>query len=337
MTYLKCAVAAGAIIAGTAAANARTLTFATWQPEASTSLHATSLHWFAEELEKRTDGKHSLNIFWNGTVAGISDIGNAVESGLADMGDLVVPYFPDQYPLNNAISFFWPQPRTPLELSEMMADLHRKYPPFSEELTKFNLKLIGLRPLGYYGMMCREPIRSMDDFKGKRIRSYGVALPAVVEALGAVPQSMSTVEIYEALERGVIDCAPIEPILAHGWKYDEVAKYFVDVPLGASWGQFIVMNADVFEGLPDDLKQTITELGNDYHVYFSEQQEKQTAEVMDGWEKREDFEVIKIPAEEFLAVTENSPGVAKVRQQWIEKAKAAGLPADEIASGLSFK
>ncbi|MGE0230679.1 MAG: hypothetical protein AB7S46_02730, partial [Flavobacteriaceae bacterium] len=99
----------------------------------------------------------------------------------------------------------------------------------------------------------------------------------------------------------------------------------------------IVMNADVFEGLPDDLKQTITELGNDYHVYFSEQQEKQTAEVMDGWEKREDFEVIKIPAEEFLAVTENSPGVAKVRQQWIEKAKAAGLPADEIASGLSFK
>lgn len=330
-------VAAAAITWAAGPASAETLDFATWQPEASTSLHATSLHWFADELEKRTDGAHELNIHWGGTVAGISEIGNAVENGLADMGDLVVPYFPDQYPLNNAISFFWPQPRTPIELSEMMAGLHETYPEFSQELERYNLKLIGLRPLGNYGMMCRKPVRSMDDFKGLRIRSYGVALPAVIEAIGGVPASMSTVEIYEGLERGVVDCAPIEPILARGWKYDEVAKYFIDVPLGASWGQFIVINASVYEGLPDDLKQTLAELGSDYHRYFSEQQESQTKDVMAEWRAREDFEVIEIPADEFLAVTEADAGVAGVRQQWIDRAEAAGLPAQEIAQPLRFE
>lgn len=128
-------------------AQAVTLTYATWQPEASDDLHAVSLHWLAEQLEERTDGQHSLQIYWGGTLAGISEIGDAVENGLADMGDLVVPYFPDQLIVNNAIGFFWPQPHSPLELAELMQGFHAEIPQFSEELTRYNMKLLGLRPL----------------------------------------------------------------------------------------------------------------------------------------------------------------------------------------------
>jgi len=35
--------------------------------------------------------------------------------------------------------------------------------------------------------------------------------------------------------------------MAHGWKYDEVAKYFINVPLGASFGHLITMNLKSYE------------------------------------------------------------------------------------------
>lgn len=329
---------AGSLLAGAAGpVSAETVTFATWQPEASESLHATSLHWFVEEVKKRSDGKHGVKMHWGGAIASITEIPNAVENGVVDMGDLVIPYFPDQFPLNNAISFFWPQPRSPRELGDLMAELHEKYPAFSEELERYNLKLIGLRPLGYYGMACREPVESLDQFKGKRIRAYGLALPAVIEALGAVPVSMSTPETYEALQRGIIDCTPIEPILAHGWKYDEVAPHFIDVPMGASWGQFIVINKQKFEALPEDFQQVLVEVGRDYLVHFTDKQVEQTAEVRDLWEKEDPYQIIPVDREEFLGITENDERVDAVRKQWIARAEEAGVPAEDIARRLSFE
>lgn len=335
MKLTACAATALALAAG--GASAATLSYATWQPEASQDLHALSLHWFADELKKRTEGKHELRVFWGGTLAGISEIGDAVENGLADMGDLVVPYFPDQLPVNNAIGFFWPQPHSPKELADMMGEFHETIPQFGEELDKFNMKLIGLRPLGYYGILCREPVRSLADFEGKRIRSYGVALPAAIQAIGGVPVSMSTVETYEALERGVLDCTPIEPVIARGQKYDEVAKYFIDVPLGASWGQYIVVNKGVWEGLPDDLKATLEELGNEYAEYFTTEQTRMADETLKAWGENPDFEVIAFPREEFLNATENAESVKAARAQWIERAKALGVPADDIAKRMSFE
>lgn len=325
-----------AIGMATAPAAAVTLTYATWQPEASSDLHATSLHWFSEELARRTQGQHTIRMMWGGTLAGISEIPDTVESRAADMGDLVVPYFPDQFPVNNAIGFHWPQPHSPLELAEMMAEFHETYEQFGEELLRFNLKLIGLRPLGYYGMLCTEPVRSMAEFRGKRIRAYGVSLPAAIQAIGGVPVSMTTVETYEALERGVLDCTPIEPVIAAGQQYDDVARYYIDVPLGASWGQFIIINNDVYQGLPEDLRETLDTLGKEYHTYFTTEQDRLTQETLDRWTSSGRVEVIALPPEEFLAATENNDGVRTIRRQWVERAQALGLPADDIAARLAF-
>lgn len=336
MTLSKSLIGLGLALAFAAPAGAETLTYATWQPEASTDLHATSLHWFARQLSERTNGAHSLQVFWGGTVAGISEIPDAVENGVADMGDRVIPYFPDQYPVNNAISFHLPQPHSPLELAELMKSLHETYPQFGEELERYKLKLIGLRPLGYYGILCSTPIGSIADLKGKRIRPFSVASAAAITALGAVPVQMSTVETYESLERGVLDCTAIEPVIARGWRYDEVATHYVDIPLGASWGQFIIINTASYDRLPDDLKETLVTLGAEYHVYFTAEQERLTAEVMEEWRARDGFTITTVSSEDLLAITENDPGIAAVRKQWADRATAVGVPAEEVAARLAF-
>ena len=332
--FLKALVAASlATVANQA--SAETLNWVTYKPQGAGDPQAITTQWFADELKRRTDGEHDIRIHWGGSVAGINEIPNALENGVGDIGDVVTPYFPDQMPINNAISFFWPQPNSPIELGMLMHLWHDLYPEFSEELARYNLKVVGMRPLEAYGMICTKPVRTIEDFKGLRIRSYGFALPAIIQALGAVPVSMGTPDTYEALSRGILDCSPVGPTLGRGWKFDEVAKYYIDVPLGASWGHLITMNLEKFNSLPEEVQTELESIGREYLVRYTVEMQKQEDEIRREW-REGDVEVIQFPAEEFLKTVMDAPAVQQVRQEWIDKAKSAGLEPDDIVSALAF-
>jgi TRAP-type C4-dicarboxylate transport system substrate-binding protein len=289
-------------------------------------MYAEAAKWLAKEVDKRSDGALKFDINWGGVLATVGEIPTAVENGVIDMGNLVTPYFPDQFVINNAIPFFWPQPKSQQQLGELMLKWHEQIPAFGEELAKYKLKLITVRPLPPYGFICTKPIRTMDDFKGKRIRSYGVALPAMLEAVGAVSVGMADVEAYEAMSNNVLDCSAADIALVEAFKLDEVAHYFVDVPMGASWGHIIVMNLDKYNALPDDQKKLLEELKYEHLTellrLFRAEEEKLRAK----WKADGSIEVIQFPAEEFLKATMENPGVQTVRNSWKNRAVAAGMP-----------
>lgn len=330
-------LASGAVLSATlGTVQAETITYATWQGQSSSSVHARTLHWLADEVDKRTDGEHRVRILWGGAVAQIDEIASAVENGVVDAGDLVNPYHPDQFPLNNVVGFFWPQPHNPVEIGELLGDFLETYPSFAQEMARYNMKVLGFRPLDNYGFLCTTPLRTVEDFEGKRIRSYGVALPAVIESLGAVAVSLSTPETYEALERGIVDCAPIEVGLARAWEYDTVATNWMDVGLGASFGQYLIINQGVFDSLPGDFQDVLEEVGAEYLEVFTDEQARYRDEVLQEWAERDDFEIVDFPQEDFLEITENDPGVEAVRQRWVDTARELGVPAEEIAEQMTF-
>ncbi|WP_353181071.1 TRAP transporter substrate-binding protein DctP [Bosea sp. (in: a-proteobacteria)] len=317
-------VAALAIgLAGTA--QAERLRYGDYMPQGANEYSRTA-EWMGNEINKRAAGKHTITMLWGGTVAKVGEMPTAVENRVIDMGPLVTPYFPDQFPINNAIPFFWPQPKTQAELGALMLKWHDKYPAFADELAKFKLKLVSVRPLPSYGLICNKPVRSMADFKGLRIRSYGIALPAMLEAIGAVPVSMADVDGYEALSNGILDCSPGDPPLTVGWKWADVAKYYIDVPMGASWGHIFVMNLDRYNALPPDLKKIIDDMKQDYLAEFLSTYEKSIKDTLADWKANGKVEVIKIPEAEFTKATLENPKVQAVRDSWIKRATAAGMP-----------
>ena len=276
----------------TASARAETLNWVTYKNQGSGDPHAITIQWFADELSRRTDGKWKIRIHWGGSVAGINEIPNAIENGVGDIGDVVTPYFPDQLLVNNAISYFYPQPESTIELGLLMAVWDQTIPQFREELAKYKMKMVGLRPLESYGLICTKPVRSVADLKGLRLRSYGFALPALITALGAVPVSLNTPETYEALQRNIIDCSPIGPTLAAGFKFDEVAKYYIEVPLGASWGHIIAMNLPKYNALPKDIRETIDAIGQQYLIRYSIEVQKADTAVRNRWRETKKVEII---------------------------------------------
>ena len=105
-------------------------------------------------------------MFWGGSVAKDKEIPDFLSGGAADMGDIITPYFPDKFPLNNAVGYFIPQPHSTIEIAEMLEYWHRAYPQFDDELKRYNLKTIGFRPLENYGMICTKPVQVDRGFQG---------------------------------------------------------------------------------------------------------------------------------------------------------------------------
>ncbi|WP_417686621.1 C4-dicarboxylate TRAP transporter substrate-binding protein [Roseibium sp.] len=313
---------------------ADTFKWITFKPQGAGDAQAISTQWFVDEFKKRTNGEHEIEVFWGGSVAKTREIPESLAAGVGDFGDVVTPYFPDKFPLNNAVGFFIPQPKSTIEISGLMEQWHATYPQFSQELAQNNLKAIGFRPLESYGLLCTSPVRSAADLKGKRIRTYGFAYPALVEALGATPVSVATSEAYEALERSILDCTPIGPALAHGWKYDEVAKFYIEIPLGASFGHLIAMNLDTYNGMDEGTRAVVDQLGHDYAKNYADELDATIAAVRDGWPEK-GVEVIQFPQEELIAVI-GDERIQSVRKEWLDRANAAGLPADDIAAELKF-
>lgn len=100
-------------------------------------------------------------------------------------------------------------------------------------------------------------VRTLDDMRGLKIRTPSAAQSEQLIALGATPIDMPAGQIYNAIERGVVDGAMISMAGAIDFKLLEVCRYYtIDAPIGRS--PFIVsMNKARYEKLPADLRKII--------------------------------------------------------------------------------
>jgi TRAP-type C4-dicarboxylate transport system substrate-binding protein len=319
------AIAACSSIAGIAAAET-VLKWGEHLPQCC-SMYTAAAQWAVKETAARSKGDLKINITYGGVLATVGEIPTATENGVIDMGNLVTPYFPDQFIVNNAIPFFWPQPKSQQALGELMLKWHSEIPAFGAELAKYKLKLVAVRPLPPYGLICNKPIRSLEDFKGKRVRTFGVASPAMMEALGAVSVGMPDVETYEAMSNNILDCSVADIALVDAFKLQEVAKYFIDVPMGASWGHIIVMNTNKYAALSAEQKKVIDSLKQDHTTELLRLFRAKEEELKTKWAANKTVEIIKLPADEFLKATLGNAKVQAVRNSWKTRAVAAGMPA----------
>ena len=181
-------------------------------------------------------------------------------------------------------------------------------------------------------MSKNKPIRTMEDLKGMKIRTPSAAQSAQLEALGAIPIDMPVTQIYNNLDRGVIDATMIPMSAALDFKLIEVAKYFtVDAPLGRS--PFLVaMNKARYEKLPLDLRKVIDDTtGLSLSLKGAATYDKKNKEALEAAGKTR--EVIPLSAEERARwVAAFRPMIVRK----VEEGEKAGLPARGLVSAYGL-
>ena len=103
-------------------------------------------------------------------------------------------------------------------------------------------------------------LENPEDFQGLKTRSHSTELSDWINYMGAEAQAMAFVEVYTALERGILDAGVTgaNPGLSQRWY--EVTDY-MNGRLYSFNSTTNVVNKDVWAGIPADLQQILLEEG----------------------------------------------------------------------------
>jgi TRAP-type C4-dicarboxylate transport system substrate-binding protein len=164
-------------------------------------------------IEDWSDGKITFEVAWSNAVAPATETDDALADGRLDMGLVMAAYEPDKYPAYAALSdTSYMGNGNPLEMimtphgyvTEIVWDNEQVQKEFSDAGLKL---LVPSFTGGVNSILCTEERRSLADLKGSQVRISGAAHAAEAKALGMSPVSLTFEEVYEGLQRGVLDCA----------------------------------------------------------------------------------------------------------------------------------
>ncbi len=220
--------------------------------------------WWADEIEKRSGGKIKIKIFWAGSGGKPLEILNLVGSGAVDMGAAPPAYYPNELPLTSAPNSLPLTFKSNENAIKVINGLVENVPAIRGELKANNVWPLFFHTLNGYQPLCNKPIASIADFSGMRIRSYGPYQPKLWESLGAVGSVVLPAEIYEALQKGRLDCGFYSTDLYRATKLYEVAKYLTTADFGPQPTWPIWVNYEKWHSeYPDSVKKLILEVSQE--------------------------------------------------------------------------
>jgi TRAP-type C4-dicarboxylate transport system substrate-binding protein len=226
------------------------------------------VEYFIPEVDRRLARTGNYEIRWNkafgGTIAKTRGVLDSLEHDLADIGIITTPYHPDKVPFHN-LPYATPLVTSDIGLvARTMSDLVKKYPVLSEQWA--NHKLVFLTTAGSidtYQVLTNYEVKTLDDFKGRKIAGVGLNL-RFLTGLDAAPVNSGISDWYNNLATGLVDgvIGWIEGSIAY--RLYEVAPYRVDVRLGAVATTAITVNRRTWGRLPEEVRQVLIETAEDY-------------------------------------------------------------------------
>ena len=235
-----------------------TLTLTDQNPETGWgSSHA--LQPWIKKVEEAAKGKVKIQVYYSQTLSPGKDAWNAVKNGIADMGWNAQGFWPGMTPMADVVTL----PGLPIanaaKGSEVLWRLYEKYPEVREGF-KDNHILVLFTSAPYHLITTKKQIKTLEDIKGMKIRTFGSLQPEQVKTLGGVSMSIPMPETYIALQKGVVDGmgAPWDAI--YSFRLYEVAKYFTYVPLNCVYFS-ITVNKNKWASLPKDIQEAMTRAG----------------------------------------------------------------------------
>lgn len=280
--------------------------------------------WFLDELEKRTNGEVSIRRYWAGSLNKVGEHLSAVRDGTSEITLISPGYYQAEVPVTRGLEWYYRVDRADT-LQLVCRDVYEQFEPLRQEWEqRHRSQVLYWTNWNYAPLVLREPINSIEDLKGKKIRGYGVATD-VIERLGGIAVPMAAGEVYQALERGVLDGVyGFDFVTAVAYKLHEIAPNFYDIGDGAHAPAATVMNRDAWEGLSDPGKKVCTDLADElYAGKFTEIYEQ----VLTDYVKKALSEGVKFTT---LSDAETAKARARIQpaevDQWIETvAKPNGI------------
>lgn len=185
-----------------------------------------ALESLGKKLEEATDGELKYRMFSGGVLGSEKEVVEQLQIGAVQMTRVSLgtlgPVVPDVNAFNMPFVFRDHDHMRKIIDGEIGQEL-------LDKITDSEFNMVGLAWMdgGVRNLYSKEPVRSIEDLKGMKIRVIGNPLFIdTLNAMGAQGVAMDTAEIFSALQTGVVDGAENNPPTLLEHNHYRTAKYY---------------------------------------------------------------------------------------------------------------
>lgn len=233
-----------------APARAQTLTVPTAYDERSP--HTINIRVLANEVNYATSGQLRLDIHPAGRLFPADAIYDAVTTGEADLGEVLLASLADRDPLFLIDNL--PFLVADFDAARALWDASREH--IEARLNVDDLTLLYATPWPPQGLYSGRRIDGIGDLEGLRVRSYSDTLEHLISLAGATPVSVDYTDLRTAFEQGRIDAmitSPTTGVRASAWDF---ATTYTDIK---AWipKNIVFINTERLNRLPPDQRDLL--------------------------------------------------------------------------------
>lgn len=225
--------------------------------------------WWAEEVDKRTNGQLKIEVYPNGSLPyKQTESLTAVDQGLVEVTEVFGGSLGGSEKALEVLDLPGFVPPDMQLRSELVGELKE---PLNEIVTQsYNVQPIysfwQLEPRNLY---TKEAIPDLDALSGAKIRALGQLESSFTQALGATPQATSWPDTYLAMQQGVLGGFWIVDSATYTSNMYEVSDYIIDLQVGGA-STYLMINRSAFESLSPEVQQVLTDLEPEYQAKIEE-------------------------------------------------------------------
>lgn len=166
--------------------------------------------------------------------------------GITDFSWGVMSFTPGRFPMAEVLTLPFVAADNKAA-AKAVTSLRSKYAALKKETD--DVHLLAIAAAGPYQVHFKKPVESLTSLKGLRIRTTGTPLSKSVSALGGDVVAMPTPQVYENMQKGVIDGYLGTNASLVAFRLNEVTGYHIQTNISASL-IFAGLSKKYFDGLP---------------------------------------------------------------------------------------
>jgi len=217
---------------------------------------------FEQLVAKNTDGMLMLDI--KEKLYGIMESVFAVGDGRVHMGTQSIPAATGTYPLldfGGIPGFFSDPPNGAYQWAEAFLD-PKMMAVWDRYTRPAGFKVLGASiSLASNTLWGNKAIKTLDDFKGIKIRASGRTQTTTLKVLGSSPVTLSMAEIEDALVRGTVDAIAASKSYGAERGLLDLCKFANIWPVTPIFAQFIAINSKAWDNLHPFLREGLLRAG----------------------------------------------------------------------------
>lgn len=211
----------------------------------------------AKEVADKTNGKFKIEIYHSGTLGSEQEVIEGMQMGTI-AGNLaavtLLANFVPSFEVINLPGIF----ASDEALKEAMND-DEIMEPLKKQALDNNIIAVGYYQDYFRMLFTKEPIRTVADFQGQKIRVMGSpVLVDTFQALGCNSTTTAWSELYSGLQLEVVDGLDHVPTSVRTMNFYDHVKYMAEPKIFAS-PMYLVISKPLYEKLPDEYKAVLDE------------------------------------------------------------------------------